>query len=179
MVVKTSANNSKDLGSIPTMKTNLTLLRNILLIKLPLHFLRFKIFSWTLAFLALIVAAQCALNSSKAQLRFAYCALVLQIAFCFCGATFLMLGAQLCLEPMAIVMVARRPRRSTNSIDGAIHRGESLVSRQMNTNKRCQSVGNEVLKPPSRRQLELECAVGCRGSVAPKAPAPYRVNVYI
>jgi hypothetical protein len=29
------------------------------------------------------------LNSSKAQLRFADCALVLQIAFCFCGATFL------------------------------------------------------------------------------------------
>jgi hypothetical protein len=36
------------------------------------------------------------LDRSKAQLRFAYCALVLQIAFCFCGATFLMLRAQLC-----------------------------------------------------------------------------------
>jgi EamA domain-containing membrane protein RarD len=42
-----------------------------------------------LAFLALIIAAQCALNSLKAQLRFAYCALGLQIAFCFYGATFL------------------------------------------------------------------------------------------
>jgi hypothetical protein len=28
-------------------------------------------------------------KSSKAQLRFAYCALVLQITFCFCGTTFL------------------------------------------------------------------------------------------
>jgi hypothetical protein len=36
------------------------------------------------------------LDSSKAQLRFAYCALVLKIAFCFCGATFLMLRGQLC-----------------------------------------------------------------------------------
>jgi hypothetical protein len=35
-------------------------------------------------FLALIVAAQCALNNSEAQLRFAYC---------FCSATFLKLRA--------------------------------------------------------------------------------------
>jgi hypothetical protein len=41
-----------------------------------------------LAFLALIVAPQCALKSSKAQLHFTYCALALQIAFCFCSATF-------------------------------------------------------------------------------------------
>jgi hypothetical protein len=34
-----------------------------------------------LAFLALIIAAQCALNSLKVQLRFAYCTLSLQIAF--------------------------------------------------------------------------------------------------
>ncbi len=41
---------------------------------------------------------QCALNSSKAQLRFAYCALVLYIAFCFCGATILMFRAHLWLH---------------------------------------------------------------------------------
>jgi hypothetical protein len=61
-----------------------------------LRFLRLKIFWGKLAFLALLVVAQCALDSSKGQLRFAYCALVLQIAFCFSSATFLMLGAQLC-----------------------------------------------------------------------------------
>jgi hypothetical protein len=66
--------------------------------KAQLRSLRLKFFCvWKLAFLALIVAAQCALNSSKAQLRFAYCALVLLIEFCFCGATFLMLRAQLWL----------------------------------------------------------------------------------
>jgi hypothetical protein len=64
---------------------------------LRLRSLRYKIFWWKLAFLALIIAAQCALNSLKAQLRFAYCALVVQIAFCFFGATFLRLRAQLCI----------------------------------------------------------------------------------
>jgi hypothetical protein len=40
-------------------------------------------FWWKLAFLALFVAAQCALNSSKAQLRFAYCALFYKLRFAF------------------------------------------------------------------------------------------------
>ncbi len=63
----------------------------IVLIKLRLHSLRYKIRWWKLAFLALIVAAQCALNSLKEQLPFAHCTLVLKIAFRFCGATFLRL----------------------------------------------------------------------------------------
>ncbi len=46
---------------------------------------------WKLAFLALFVAEECTLNSLKAQWRFAYCALVLLIAFCFCDTRFLKL----------------------------------------------------------------------------------------
>ncbi len=52
-----------------------------------------KIFLPKLVFLALIVAAQCTLNSLKAQLRFVYCPLGLQIVFFFCSAP---LSAHLC-----------------------------------------------------------------------------------
>jgi hypothetical protein len=38
--------------------------------------------------LGIIVAAQCALNNSKAQLHFGYCALVLQIGFAFAAQHF-------------------------------------------------------------------------------------------
>jgi hypothetical protein len=56
---------------------------------LQLHSFALKQFFFeNLALLVFIVVAQCALNSSKAQLHFAYCALVLQIAFCFCSTTF-------------------------------------------------------------------------------------------
>ncbi len=57
----------------------------------------------SLSFLALIVVAQCALNSFKSQLRFAYYALGFQIAFCFCGATFLKLCAHPCQWPPSLL----------------------------------------------------------------------------
>jgi hypothetical protein len=55
---------------------------------LRLRSLRFKKILRKLALLALIAAAQCALNSLKAQLHFAYCALGLQTAFCFAAQHF-------------------------------------------------------------------------------------------
>ncbi len=51
-------------------------------------FCEHKNYLWKLAFLALIIAAQCDFNSLKAQFCFPYCALGLHVAFCLCGATF-------------------------------------------------------------------------------------------
>jgi phosphoglycerol transferase MdoB-like AlkP superfamily enzyme len=65
--------------------------------KLCLPSLRFKHFFVKICILSINVLAQCALNSLKALLRFAYCALGVQTAFCVCGATFLTLRAHPCL----------------------------------------------------------------------------------
>jgi hypothetical protein len=52
-----------------------------------------------LAFLALLVTAQCALNSFKAQLHFAFCALVLKLRFAFAAQHFISYTSILAIIP--------------------------------------------------------------------------------
>ncbi len=91
----------------------------------------------------LIVAAQCTLNRIKAQLRFAYCALGLQIAFCFCGATFLNLRTTLASEATLILIPGSTgsPQKMTYGIvlvpvvptvpktDSHIHRSAGILEK--------------------------------------------------
>jgi hypothetical protein len=89
------------LGNPHIQGSNPVIIRNILRIKFFILkscacvLSALKIFLRKLAILVIIVAAQRALNSFKTQYRFAYCALGLQIAFWFCGTTFLKWRAHL------------------------------------------------------------------------------------
>jgi hypothetical protein len=92
------------LGNLKTWVQILQTVEFIWLVTFLFNKVALKNFLGKLAFLALFVAAQCTLNSSKAQLRFAYFALVLQIAFCYCGATFFKLRAHLWSYPSFSVL---------------------------------------------------------------------------